>query len=296
MVMVFVGTTTSGDAFLGSWLYPTKDLWVRWTEHHPSSTDTINHIPWDRFVRQHVRVDTDDGVHRMDYRSVSEVFKKTLSRYLQYLASLPISNYNKNEQFAYWVNVYNALTVKVILDHYPVESIRDIDLSSGWFSSGPWDKKLLTIEDVEVSLNDIEHRILRPIWKDPRIHYVVNCASVGCPNLQRKALTAQTAEALLEDAARSYINDPRGVEITEDGVVLSSIYYWFAEDFGDTQDALWEHLLAYADPELAQDGSLKQHPSRITIMIGLSMMFMMFMMTTKVVYPQHKDERLSSEL
>lgn len=251
-IFVFViAYTTQVNAFFQSWFYPTKDLWVRWTEHNPSSTETIDHFTWHRFVRQHVQNNTNDNVHRIDYASLSEREKNILNRYITSLTNISISDYNKSEQLAYWVNLYNALTIKVVLDHYPVESIRDIDLSSGWFSSsGPWDKKLVTIENVEVSLNDIEHRILRPIWNDPRIHYVVNCASVGCPNLQRRALTPAITEIILEEAARTYINHPRGVQITENGVLLSSIYSWFVEDFGNTQDELWDHLLKYANPQL----------------------------------------------
>ena len=104
---------------------------------------------------------------------------------------------SRDEQLAYWINLYNALTVKVILDHYPVKSILDIDISPGWFSIGPWGKKLVAVEGVEISLDDIEHRILRPIWRDPRIHYALNCAAVGCPNLLREAFTGATAEVLL---------------------------------------------------------------------------------------------------
>jgi hypothetical protein len=140
----------------------------------------------------------------------------------------------------------------VVLDHYPVDSIKDIDISPGFFSSGPWDKKLVTIEGQGLSLNDIEHRILRPVWQDPRIHYGVNCASMGCPNLQRKAFTAQNTDGLLDKAAREYVNHPRGVSMEDGDLVVSSIYDWFQEDFGGSEAGVIEHLMQYAEPGLKQ--------------------------------------------
>ncbi len=163
---------------------------------------------------------------------------------------MPITGYPRDEQLAFWVNLYNALTVKVILDHYPVQSIKEIDISPGWFSSGPWGKKLITIESHDLSLDDIEHRILRPIWKDPRIHYAVNCASIGCPDLGDTAFSASNVEAELSRAARNYINHPRGVTVEDDQVRISSIYKWFKDDFGGSEMAILDHLRLYAADEL----------------------------------------------
>jgi hypothetical protein len=140
----------------------------------------------------------------------------------------------------------------VVLSHYPVASIRDIDVSPGLFSDGPWDRALVTVAGEALTLNDIEHRILRPIWRDPRIHYAVNCASIGCPNLQAAPFTAENTEALLESAARSYVNSPRGVSFGETGLVVSSIYVWFQDDFGDNDAKVIAHIERYAEPELAE--------------------------------------------
>ncbi|HER63264.1 MAG TPA: DUF547 domain-containing protein, partial [Desulfobacteraceae bacterium] len=147
---------------------------------------------------------------------------------------------------------YNALTVQVILNHYPVKSIMDIDISPGFFSNGPWDAKLLTIKGEKVSLNDIEHRILRPIFKDNRIHYAVNCASLGCPDLQPVAYTAANTEKLLEAGARAYINSPRGARMEKGRLYVSSIYKWFRVDFGGSEDGVIKHLLQYAEDDLAE--------------------------------------------
>ncbi len=117
--------------------------------------------------------------------------------------------------------------------------------------STAWEKKLIMVESQELSLNDIEHRILRPIWRDPRIHYVVNCASIGCPNLRRDAYTSATTEDKLTEAAKDYINNWRAVMFEGGELYVSSIYKWYREDFGGTNASVIEHLGTYAKPALA---------------------------------------------
>lgn len=230
---------------------PRADLWPRWQKHDAASAQKIDHSAWNGFLKRYLVAPHPSGVYRLRYAAVSPQDRKVLKNYLDKLQSVPVSSYNRAEQRAYWINVYNALTVDVVLSHYPVASIRDIGISSGLFSRGPWDAKLLVIEGEKLSLNDIEHRILRPIWKDPRLHYAVNCASLGCPNLQPEAYTAENAEALLEKGAREYINHLRGVAIKNGKLTVSSIYEWFKDDFGSSREALLQHWLKYADKGLA---------------------------------------------
>lgn len=96
-----------------------------------------------------------------------------------------------------------------------------------------------------VSLDDIEHRFLRPLWRDPRLHYALNCASLGCPNLMRTAFTASNTETLLEEAARGFVGHPRGVHLQGGKLIVSSIYIWFREDFGGSDTGIVEHLKRY---------------------------------------------------
>ncbi len=229
---------------------PRAQLWERWTVHDPRAGDEIDHTTWDGLLEAYLVRDR-NGVNRFAYGRVADGDRQALESYIAELARVPIGRYDRNEQLAYWINLYNALTVKVVLDHYPVGSIRDIDISPGPLSDGPWGKKLVTIEGEPVSLNDIEHRILRPIWRDPRIHYAVNCASIGCPNLQEAAFTAANADALLEAGAREYVNQPRGARIEYGKLIVSSIYVWFEEDFGGSEAGVIAHLRRYAGPELA---------------------------------------------
>ncbi len=230
---------------------PKAELWERWTVHDAASTATIDHSAWDRFLKANL-VRRGDGINRLAYGRVTVADRKALARYLEALSMVPISRYTRDEQLAYWINLYNALTVKVTLDHYPVKSIRDIDISPGWFSDGPWDKKLIEVEDEFLSLNDIEHRILRPIWRDARVHYAVNCSSLGCPNLAPMAYDAKTMDSNLTASARGYINHPRGVSIEGGRLYVSKIYEWFVEDFGGDEKGVVDHIRHYAKPNLAK--------------------------------------------
>lgn len=228
---------------------PKAEVWKYWEAHQPESVQNIDHSGWHSLLQSYVQP-ASDGINYFAYKAVTENDKKKLAGYISGLEEITITEYNRAEQQAYWINLYNALTVELILRYYPVESIRDIDISPGFFSSGPWKKKLLMIEGETLSLDDIEHRILRPIWQDPRIHYAVNCASIGCPNLSNEAFTATNTDLLLTQGAIAYINHPRGVSINNDELTLSSIYKWFKEDFGTDDKAIIQHLQEYAKPTL----------------------------------------------
>lgn len=231
---------------------PDADLWSRWEAHNPQSTEVIDVSAWNEILAIYVKPDS-NGLNRFAYGSVSDADRQRLKQFITEQTALPISEYTRPAQKAFWINLYNAVTVDVVLDAYPVESIRDIDISPGLFSDGPWGKDLVRVEGEDLTLNDIEHRILRPIWNDARIHYAVNCASVGCPNLQSEGFTASNVEDLLDAGARAYVNSLRGVSISEDRVIISSVYDWFFEDFGTSEEDVLEHLLEYANEELAAE-------------------------------------------
>jgi hypothetical protein len=236
---------------LESLFAPKAELWPRWEAHDPDSHMRVDHRFWDGFLQRYVRSGA-DGVNRVAYDTVSQTDKAALDAYLDRLAATRVSALRRASQLAYWINFYNALTVRTILAHYPVDSIRDIDISPGLFSNGPWGKALTVVAQTPLSLNDIEHRILRPIWRDPRLHYALNCAALGCPNLQRRAFTVENTPALLGDAARAFINNPRGVRVSGDTLTLSSLYVWYAEDFGGGETGVLEHLKKYAQPDLLE--------------------------------------------
>ncbi|RBM29397.1 Ser/Thr protein kinase [Vibrio tarriae] len=223
---------------------PKAELWAYWQASNDSNTTSISHQAWQSILDRNLVQVGENALFR--YAEVTKEDKTLLNDYLDQLSKLDPREFNRQEQYAYWVNLYNALTVKLILDNYPVASITKL---GSLFSFGPWDEKVFTVAGQTLTLNDIEHRILRPIWKDPRTHYAVNCASLGCPNLQSQVFTAQNTDQLLDKAAKAFINSSKGATLNNDTLILSSIYDWFAVDFGNKEDLLI-HLAQYR-PELS---------------------------------------------
>ncbi len=253
LTILFLGifVMAADAASFQSLFAPDSDLWERWAIHDESSAETIDHSAWSDFLSQYRQIG-DDGIAQVSYGAVTPDDRAALDAYIDVLAGLAISSYTREQQFAYWVNLYNALTIRAVLDAYPIESIRDVDISPGLFASGPWDADLISIEGEDVTLNDIEHRIVRPIWSDPRVHYVLNCASIGCPNLGERAFEADQLEQMLNDAARDYINSPHGARIEAGTLIASRIYDWFHEDFGEGEEDIIAHFRRYAEPDLAE--------------------------------------------
>ena len=230
------------------WAASTDQLWVHWSAHASQSTVSVNHQPWQTLLSRHV-VASDDGINRVAYRDFDDASKTLLNHYLTTLSNLKPTELNKAQQLAYWINLYNALTVQVVLDHPKKGSIRSM---GPLLSFGPWDKAYLTIEGKPVSLNDIEHRILRPIWQDHRLHFVLNCASIGCPNLSRTALTAENAEDSLAQAEHIFLRHPRALSVNGQGdLQLSSLFDWYQEDFAENERALLAYR-AEQRPDMAE--------------------------------------------
>lgn len=206
-----------------------------------------------RYVTAHA-----DGVNRVAYArwKASAADLAALDTALAAFARQSPSRLSHNEAFAYWANLYNALTLKVVLAQFPVASIRDIR-SEGVLDPrgliGPWRTRLVSVEGRRLSLDAIENAILRPLARDPRVHYSINCASMGCPNLPLSAWRAETLDADLDRAAHAFINHPRGVSARDDGTLrVSSIYVWFRSDFGGGDAGVLAHLRRHAAPRLAQ--------------------------------------------
>lgn len=212
---------------------PESDIWSIWDQSDESSEVIVNHSSWGEFLKAYIRMD-DSGINKLAYRDVSDTDRKKLTQYIDSLVAIDPRGLNKVEQLAYWINLYNALTVDVVLKNPSKDSI--LRMGEGFFSIGPWDDQATTVAGNPVTLNDIEHRILRPIWQDHRIHYAVNCASIGCPNLAIEAYTAENVEALLNAGERSYINHARGVQFDKKGrLLVSQIFEWYGDDFASNK-------------------------------------------------------------
>jgi len=226
---------------------PSPILLPYWAAENSNSVQSIDHQRWQTFLDKYLVQSEQQQLVR--YNKVNKADKNSLVLYTKTLANIDPGSLNRKEQMAYWINLYNALTIITVLDHYPVKSI--LDIRSSWFSPGPWKNKIIEISGYWLSLNDIEHGILRPIYQDPRIHYALNCASMGCPNLQPRAFTGTNAEQLLQQAASDFINSDKGFKVHKSGARLSKIYEWYEDDFGNTTEDLVSHLNLYLDDTIS---------------------------------------------
>ena len=231
---------------------PESKLLPFWQVSNEANTAIIEHQVWQNILDNYLNA-CHEGASCFDYARLlkSKSDKKNLVDYLLSLQNLDPRQYSKAEQKAYWVNLYNALTVRIILDNYPVKSITKIH--KGFFGFGPWDDVYAKVAGQELTLNDIEHGILRPIWQDNRIHYAVNCASYSCPNLAIQVYTARNMEVLLYTTTRAYVNHPRAVTFQDNDsqLTISKIYDWYESDFGGTNEGVMNHLIKYAASDLA---------------------------------------------
>lgn len=186
--------------------------------------EKLDHALWDQILLINV---SEDG--KVDYKGFMRDSAQ-LYEYFTYLSdNPPAATWSKEETLAYWINAYNAYTIKLIIDNYPLKSIKDI--------KSPWDRQFFKINGVLHSLNELEHKILRKLG-DPRIHFAINCASFSCPIVWNRAFTARNVDDALETLTKNFINDPKRNTITEEVVEVSKIFSWFKKDFKvDGEDA-----------------------------------------------------------
>ena len=225
-----------------------------------TQTIVVDDAAYRRLLASYV-VERDGGLNLFRYGEVSAADRGALTKQIKGWEAIDWTALTRPQKFAFFANLYNALTLDVVLNHYPVKSIRDITIApedqgffaslSGAFNRGPWSAKLVNVGGTRLSLDDIEHAILRPMG-DPRVHYAVNCASVGCPDIRPTPWDAATLDADLDDAATDYVNSDRGVRPSAGGgLLVSRIYEWFAEDFGGAL-GVGQHLKRYATGETAR--------------------------------------------
>ncbi|MCS7037037.1 MAG: DUF547 domain-containing protein [Saprospiraceae bacterium] len=200
----------------------------------------VSHERWDALLRKYV---SPEGLVR--YRDFLRDSAE-LNAYLRLLESAHPNEktWTRAEQMAYWINAYNAYTVQLILRHYPVSSIKDIK-SGIAFVNSVWDIKFIRIQGYEYDLNNIEHNILRPVFKDARIHAAINCASYSCPPLRNEAFLAERLDAQLDDAMRRFISDPLRNRIGPDKAEVSKIFSWFSGDFERDAGSVRAYLNRY---------------------------------------------------
>lgn len=215
----------------------------------PKGGGTVDHSAFDALLRAYVKPDA-QAYNRVDYRGI----KSNIGTLRTYLASLQATDpvtLSRDEAHAYWINLYNAKTLEVVAEAFPVTSIKKINLGGSFlFGSGPWKAKLMTVNGRELSLDDVEHEIVRALFNDPMSHYGLNCASYSCPNLATRAYTGGNINGLLRQTGSDYVNHPRGVGLADGRITASKIYSWYAGDFGG-KSRLKEHWSGLASREKA---------------------------------------------
>lgn len=228
-----------------------KNLWPKWQVNNPLSTKTISHATWDDFLKRHV-LSNEEDIHLINYASLSHDDLTTIKRYIAEMKQIDIDQYNRQEQLAYWINLYNALTIQTVASYYPVGDIQEINISPGLFSNGPWGGTLVYIKNTPLSLDDINNRIIRPIWNDSRTHYALTDATMGAPNLSNRAYQGSSIDQQLNEAAATYVNSLRGVQLVDGKLIISKIYEWYEEDFGASKQNVITHLSQFATGRLAK--------------------------------------------
>lgn len=205
----------------------------------------LDHSAWDDLLQEYV---SEEGF--VDYKGFSSR-KSDLEDYLEYLADRePGNEASHYEKLAFYINLYNASTVHLILENYPLRSIKDI--------RSPWGKNRIRLGKDSISLNKIEHGILRKM-NEPRIHFAINCASISCPKLLNRAFTARSAELQLQQVTVDFINDESRNRLSEDELFLSAIFKWYRGDFMQKR-SLVSYLQPYTAIRLREDARISYLP------------------------------------
>jgi hypothetical protein len=177
---------------------------------------------WDVFLKKYV-----SATGEVDYKSI-KANKKELDALTKSFSEVKVlPSWNKNDQLAFWINAYNVFTIDLITSHHPLKSIQQLD------GGKPWDVKRIQIGGKKYSLNNIENDIIRPQFKDARIHFAVNCAAKSCPPLSNSAFLGNTLDVQLDMVTKKFINNTKYQTITSSKLTLSKIFEWYATDFGD---------------------------------------------------------------
>ena len=195
------------------------------------------HKELDKLLQAHV-----SSAGKVNYKGIKGD-KDRLENYLALVSNnKPKASASRDEKLVYWINIYNAYTIKMVVDNYPLNSIKDLE------GGKPWDKKWINIKGTTYSLNQIENEIIRPTFNEPRIHFAVNCAAKSCPPLMNKAWNASSLEADLEKATKVFINNTTYNTIDNGKAQVSKIFDWYKEDFADIK----KYISKYSGKEVKE--------------------------------------------
>ncbi len=216
LVLTVTSCTLISSAGFTSKGLPTSEVPEKLTSTTANSSVNLDHSGWTKLLQKHM-----DSNGDVNYKAFKND-RKELDKYLSMLSeNMPDKTWSVQEQLAYYINLYNAYTVDLILKNYPVKSIKDLD--------GPWIKAIVPVGDVMISLAGIENSILRKM-KEPRIHFAINCASISCPKLLNEAFTAEKINEQLDRVTKDFINSDKN-SINQGSAQLSPIFDWYKKDY-----------------------------------------------------------------
>jgi len=218
--------------------------WAFWDKSSNGNYTKVEHDVWNQLLTKYVVSNHPSGINRFRYGDVSSKDEKRLDSYIDTLVETDPRRFSKSVQHAYWINLYNALVVQQVLEYYPVVKITQVDRRG---NPGPWDEDIVEIENQDLSLNDIEHRILRPIWKDYKTHFALACGGLGCPSLQPKAFRSYDLKQQLLQAGRDFIGHPRGLQVSHGKMSAASMFGKYQTDFAKNRKELLKLLAYYSD-------------------------------------------------
>ncbi|QJX48193.1 DUF547 domain-containing protein [Hymenobacter taeanensis] len=219
----------------------------------PTATAAVfDHSSFDRLLKQYVN---DKGL--VNYKAL-KAKPQQLNQYLQLLSkNPPAPSWSKQEQMAYWINAYNAYTIRLILNHYPLESIKDIGSKIKIpLVTTPWAMKFFTIGGQKMSLDEIEHGILRKKYNDPRIHFALVCASISCPRLRTEAYTAAQLDRQLDDQGRDFLNNPGKNKVGKSEAQLSKYFDWYKSDWTENGQSVASWVNKYSTIKMSSDAKV----------------------------------------
>lgn len=213
------------------------------------AADPVDHGGFDRLAKKYI-----DEKGLVNYKGFKKD-EKELDKYLDLLAkNPPTAKWNQNEQMAYWINAYNANTIKLILMHYPVKSIKDIGSKIQIpFVNTPWAIKFVKVGNETISLDNIEHGTLRKKFNDKRIHFALVCAARSCPRLRNEAYTGDKLDAQLDDQGTDFLNNPAKNAITPQKASLSKYFDWYKGDWNDDNRSVEYWVNKYSKTKINKD-------------------------------------------
>jgi len=219
---------------------PDSELIPFWNDYEEQSVIKVDHSAWGDILERYVDDSHPSGINRFNYEGITSGDKLTLENYLEYLQQFEPRQFNLGQQKAYWLNFYNAAVINRILNNYPLDSTRRLN----------WRARSYEVVMQKISLNVIEHGILRPIFKDPRILFALNAGSLSSGNLQKTPFTEENTEDLLDKVTRQLLNHPRGARVEDGRLVVSKLFQWYIDDFGGNKQSVRDYVIRYAEEDL----------------------------------------------